>query len=379
MRTVYLDNAATGFPKSDSVFEAMRQAFYGCGNSGRGGHDLAVKASRTVFGCREALAKMLGTDTENIVLCSGATLALNMAIKGLAAEGGEVLCSVFEHNAVLRPLYALAKAGKIKLSFFTPSLVSDDKTVANALAALTAKTKLAVLTHASNVTGQCLPVKRIFTEAKRRGAVCVLDAAQTVGHKEVSFDSTNADVICLAGHKGLYAPLGTGALAVRRGFGGRFNSIIEGGTGVATREHGMPPRLPERLEAGSADITAIAGLLQACKEAKSDTERERTLRLRLKKGLEAIKGVKLYGADADSEYMPLVAFNVGKLPSDSTAEILAKHGLALRAGLHCAPLTHSAVGSSRYGAVRASLGRGNTEEDCDFLLNCIEDIKNLQL
>ncbi len=379
MRTVYLDNAATGFPKSDSVFEAMKKAYYGCGNSGRGGHELAVAAGNTVFECREALAKMLGTDAENVVLCSGATLALNMAIKGLASDGSEALCSVFEHNAVLRPLYALASAGRIRLNFFTPSLSVADKTITNAISAMTPKTKLLVLTHASNVTGQCMPVKKIFAEARRRGIVCVLDAAQTVGHSEVTFESTGADVICVAGHKGLYGPLGTGALAVRRGFKGRFASLIEGGTGVATREHAMPPRLPERLEAGSADITAIAGLLQACKESKTDTCRESELRLRLKKGLENIKGVRLYGADADSGYMPLVAFNVGRFPSDTVAEMLAKRGIALRAGLHCAPLAHSAVDSGRYGALRASLGRGNTEEDCDYLLNCIEDIKNLQL
>ncbi len=378
MNGIYFDNAATGFPKSDGVFEAMKAAFYSCGNGGRGGHVLAATASRKIYACREAVAALLGTEAENAVLCSGATLALNMAIKGLI-NSGEVLCSVMEHNAVLRPLYSLADAGKIKLRFFAPSFESEEKTFAAAVDAMPAKLSAVVLTHASNVTGMCLPVKRIFAEAKRRGALCILDAAQTVGHSRVDFDSTGADVICVAGHKGLYAPLGTGALVVRRGSYLHFGSLIEGGTGVATKDRKMPPRLPERLEAGSADITAIAGFESAIGELTIEKEREKSLRLRLKKGLATIKGVRLYGADAKADYMPLLAFNIRKAPSERVAEELSRRGIYVRGGLHCAPLTHSALGSGRYGAVRVSLGRGNSVADCDEFLNAVEAIKNLQL
>ncbi len=377
MNGIYFDNAATGFPKSDGVFEAMKAAFYGCGNGGRGGHALAAAASRRIYACREAVASLLGTEPERVVLCSGATLALNMAIKGLAR--GEVLCSTLEHNAVLRPLYALADAGKIKLRFFAPSFESKEKTLDNALHAMGGKLSAVVLTHASNVTGMCLPVKRIFAEARRRGALCILDAAQTVGHSRVDFDSTGADVICIAGHKGLYGPLGTGALATRRGVSLNFSPLIEGGTGVATKDKQMPPRLPERLEAGSADITGIAGLEAAIRELRIEKEREKSLRLRLKKGLADIKVVKLYGADADAEYMPLLAFNLGKSSSERVAEELSKRGIYVRGGLHCAPLAHSALGTGRHGAVRISLGRGNSNADCDALLNALEDIKNLHL
>lgn len=378
MNGIYFDNAATGFPKSDGVFEAIKTAYYGCGNGGRGGHALAVAASRRIYACREALAALLGTEAENTVLCGGATLALNMAIKGLI-NGGEVLCSVMEHNAVLRPLYALAASGKIKLCFFAPSFESDEKTIAAALEAMPQKPTAVVLTHASNVTGMCLPVKRIFAEARRRGALCILDAAQTVGHTRVDFENTGADVICLAGHKGLYGPLGTGALAVRRGASLRFASIIEGGTGVATKDRQMPPRLPERLESGSADITGIAGLEAAIRELKINEKREKSLRLRLKKGMAEIIGVKLYGAESSAAYMPLLAFNLGKNPSERVAEELSSRGFYLRGGLHCAPLAHSALGSGKYGALRISLGRSNTEAECDSFLNALEDIKNLQL
>ncbi len=377
MNGIYLDNAATGFPKSDGVFEAIRAAYYGCGNGGRSGHTLAAAASRRIYACREAVASLLGTDAENVVFCSGATLALNMAIKGLAK--GDVLCSSMEHNAVLRPLYTLSDAGKIKLRFFSPSFENDEKTVQNALEAMRRGISAVVLTQASNVTGMCLPVRRIFAEAKRRGALCILDAAQTVGHTRVDFESTGADVICIAGHKGLYGPLGTGALAVRRGAKLHFGSLIEGGTGVATRDREMPPRLPERLEAGSADITGIAGLEAAIGELKVEKEREKTLRLRLKQGMRSIKGVKVYGADADAVYMPLLAFNLRKIPSERVAEELSRRGIYVRGGLHCAPLAHAALGSGHYGAVRISLGRSNTAADVDAVLNALEDIKDLQL
>ena len=377
MREIYLDNAATGFPKSDGVFAAIKAAYYGCGNGGRSGHARAAAASRKIYGCREAVASLLGTDAESVVLCSGATSALNMAIKGLAK--GEVLCSSMEHNAVLRPLYALSDAGIIKLRFFSPSFESDEKTVQNAVDAMHRGLSAVVLTHASNVTGMCLPVRRIFDEARRRGALCILDAAQTVGHTRVDFESTGADVICIAGHKGLYGPLGTGALAVRRGAKLRFRSLIEGGTGVATRDREMPPKLPERLEAGSADIMGIAGLEAAVNELRMEKEREKFLRLRLKQGMRSIKGVKLYGADADAVYMPLLAFNLRKTPSERVAEELSRRGIYVRGGLHCAPLAHAALGSGHYGAVRISLGRGNTASDVDEVLNVLEDIKDLQL
>lgn len=374
MSTVYLDNAATAFPKSDGVFAAMKAAFYSCGNGGRGGHALAVNAAEAVYECREGLASLLGTSSESVVLCSGATLALNMAIKGLVTDKSTVLCSTLEHNAVLRPLYALAAAGRIRLQFFTPSFESEDKTAEAFEKAVSLGVKTAVFTHASNVCGICLPAKRLCGIAAAHGARTVVDCAQTAGHTDINAEDMGADIICVAGHKGLGGPMGTGALILHPKRHPALSTIIEGGTGIASRDKAMPQLLPERLEAGTANITGIAGLSAAVKELAVDADKEEALRKRLVNGLNGIKGVRVYGAEADGEYMPLVLFNVGAIPSEAVAEQLAEKGICVRGGLHCAPLAHSALGSGRYGGVRASLGRHSTTEDCDALLAAVEEI-----
>lgn len=374
MERVYLDNAATSFPKSDGVFAAMKAAFYGCGNGGRGGYDIAAAAAETVYDCRERLSALFGTVPENVVLCSGATLALNMAIKGLAAEKCTVLCSVLEHNAVLRPLYALSAAGRIKLKFFTPSFESGNDTASAFEKALSPDVKLAVFTHASNVCGMTLPAERLCRLASAHGVRTVVDCAQTAGHIPVNIAAIGADVICIAGHKGIGGPMGTGALLVHPKRGLWLSTLVEGGTGAAGREHFMPRLLPERLEAGTANITGIAGLSAAALELSINPEREKELRERIVSGLKGIKNVRLYGEGADVPYMPLVLFNVGKVPSETVAERLSERGICVRGGLHCAPLAHSALGTGRYGGVRVSLGKANTDADCDALLSAVEEI-----
>lgn len=374
MELVYLDNAATSFPKSDTVFAAMKNAFYTCGNSGRGGHALALNAAETVYDCREALAGLFGAEAESVALTSGATLALNMAVKGLAADGDTVLCSTLEHNAVLRPLYALAAAGKIKLEFFTPSLTRQEQTVRVFEEALTRGVRLAVFTHASNVCGIRLPVKQLCRAAAKKGVKTVVDCAQTVGHTQVDIKDIGADIICIAGHKGLGGPMGTGALITNPTRQVRLSTVIEGGAGVASREKAMPPFLPERLEAGTANITGIAGLAAAAKEATVNDKYEASLRSALLSGLEGLKNVRLYGAHYDGGYMPIVLFNLEGKPSDTVAALLAEKGICVRGGLHCAPLAHSVLGSGKYGGVRISIGRHNTEKDCDTFLEAVSQL-----
>lgn len=369
---MYLDNAATLYPKSPAVLAAMEKAFTACGNGGRSGHPLAVRGAETIYNCREKLAALFGAEVENTILCSGATVALNMAIKGLARQGGEVICSTLEHNAVLRPIYSMAASGIIRQRFFTPSFVSKDKTAVSFRTALGKGVRLAVFTHASNVCGMCLPVKELCAVARERGIVTVVDCAQTAGHIPVNIKDLGADVLCIAGHKGLGGPMGTGALIINSDFTGEISTLIEGGTGVASRERFMPKALPERLEAGTANLTGIAGLAAACGELAFDTAREEDLRRYLVKGLRSIKGVTVYGAEAQADYTPIVLFNVAGMPSDTVAERLAEGGLYLRGGLHCAPLAHRVLGSGVYGGVRASLSRHNTREHCNLLLSEVE-------
>ena len=227
MKTVYFDNAATAHPKSDAVLKAMERAFWECGNGGRGGHPLSLTAVHTLYRCREALARLFGCESENVVLCSGATLALNMAIKGLASAGGGVVCSTLEHNAVLRPIYALAVEGRIRQGFFSPSFETGEKTVSAFKTAIAKGVRLAVFTHASNVCGMCLPVKALCEAARERGVLTVVDCAQTAGHIPVNITELGADVICVAGHKGLGGPMGTGAMIINPEFRGILNTVIE--------------------------------------------------------------------------------------------------------------------------------------------------------
>lgn len=368
MSFIYLDNAATAYPKSDYVLGAVISAFKQCGNGGRGGHSLSVKATETVFACRVALASLFGTEPERVVLTCGATAALNIAIKGLAPERGGVLCSVLEHNAVLRPLYTLEG---VRLDFFAPSFSSQKQSLKNAVSAIKEDTRLAVITAASNVCGMRLPVKEICAECRRRGIVTVLDCAQTAGHISVDIRELGADLICLPAHKGLGGPAGMGALIVHPDSRLRFRTLIEGGTGEAARDRYMPPYLPERLEAGSCNILGIAGLAAACEELSLDPEREERLRRMTVEGLRSLDGVQVYGADSDGGYAPLVAFNIASVPSDRAAELLEQRGILLRGGLHCAPLAHAALGTGRYGCLRASFGKSNSAEDAEALVDAV--------
>ncbi len=372
MSFVYLDHAATSFPKSAAVFEAVKEAFFTCGNSGRGGHPLAMKAAEAVYACREALAELFGSTPENVVITSGATAALNMAIKGLAPKKGDALCSAMEHNSVLRPLYS---AFPRRLQIVTPCFNSREQTATTVLKLLKKNVGLMVLCHASNLCGICLPVKELCAEARRKGIPTVLDCAQSAGHIPVNIVDLGADIICIPAHKGLGGAMGVGALIVNPESGVKIKPLIEGGTGVAAREKEMPPMLPERLEAGTANVTGIAALTAAVKELEIN-RKEEELRQQAVRRLKAIKGVKVYATGWDGDYAPVVAFNVKDVPSDKVAAMLAERGIYVRGGLHCAPLAHEALGTGKYGAVRASFGRSNSEEDVDILLTAVEEIAN---
>lgn len=371
MSIVYLDNAATSFPKSKRVFNAAKEAFFNCGNSGRGGHPLALKGAETVYACREALAKLFGSTPENVVLTSGATAALNMAIKGLAPRKGYAVCSALEHNAVLRPLYTVFNK---RLRIASPDFNSREQTATTVLKLLKDDVGMMVLTHASNVCGICLPVKELCREAKRKGVICILDCAQSAGHIPVNIQELNADVICLPAHKGLGGTMGVGAMIINPNSRLSFKPLIEGGTGIAARERTMPPLLPERLEAGTANIMGIAALTAAAEELDLKGGAEEALRKKAVAALKAIQGVTVYATGWDGVYAPVVAFNINGMPSDQGAELLAERGVYVRGGLHCAPLAHTALGTGKYGALRASFGKGNSTADVDALAAAVRDI-----
>lgn len=367
---VYLDNAATGFPKSNAVWEAMRNAFFTCGNPSRSSHAYARNADEILYRCRVLLAERFGSLPEEVVLTKNATEALNLAIKGLYREGGEVLTSDMEHNAVLRPLHALRSAGKITVKQFRVSLSDDDVTVENFRLAAGKTVSMAVVTHASNVCGRVLPLRKMRAAVKNKELLLVADCSQTAGHIPINIRELGADVICIPGHKGLYGPMGTGALICNPDRHLQFRTILEGGSGIQSLSMQMPEALPERLEAGTQNVYGYAGLAAALEELAYPKEEFRLGELLVEK-LRRREDIRLYGIGTGGQYLPVVLFNKHGVDCEALAEILAEKGIAVRGGYHCAPAAHRAIGSRDAGGVRVSLGRSNTSEDIKALLDAI--------
>lgn len=364
----YFDHAATGFPKSEAVLRAMTQAHRTLGNPGRSGHPPARMAEELVFSCRCRLAELFGSTPENVVLTPSATFALNLAIKGLYLPGSEVITSDLEHNAVVRPLHALRLAQEITMKQFRVDLASDEKTVENFSLCAGKHAAMAVVTHASNVCGRLLPLEKMRESVGREDFLLIADCSQTAGHIPIDIRKLGADVICIPGHKGLYGPMGTGALICNPDKELRFRTVVEGGSGTQSILTGMPESLPERLEAGTPNVCGIAGLCAAAKEFRYPREEGRLCEM-LAEGLKSKRGVRIHGREDGGAYLPVVLFNLEGTDCETVAEALSAKGFAVRAGLHCAPTAHRALGTLETGGVRVSIGRGNTEEDVKRFLS----------
>ncbi|MBP5657309.1 MAG: aminotransferase class V-fold PLP-dependent enzyme [Clostridia bacterium] len=352
---IYFDNAATSYPKSPAAVRAVAEAMRSCGNPGRGGHAPAMRAAKIMYECREKAARAFGTDPERVILAPSGTAALNMAVKGYI-KSGKVLISNLEHNAVCRPLYAMRGAGRIELVSFD-ALAKD---AAEDFAGKVKGASAAVFTHGSNVCGKLLPLGKLVKLAHENGALTVVDAAQTAGYREVSLERTGADIVCCAGHKGLGGPMGTGLLLINRVLDITPATILEGGTGVYSRDEDMPPFLPERLEAGTPAVALFAGLSAALDEFSlySDFSAFDLLC----DSLRDIKGVTVYCPDKGEERLPVLLFNIEGMDCDDVMNRLARKGICVRSGFHCAPLAHRALGTLN-GGVRVSLGKQNTAEE----------------
>ncbi len=363
---IYLDNAATSFPKPPSVLRAMTEALreYGA-NPGRGGHKLALQAGRTVEKCREAAANLLGARPERVIFTRSCTESLNLAIMGMLHKGDEVICSHGEHNAVMRPLERFVSRDEITVKLLRPDeqgLLSPEVLCR----AITSRTGLVVICHASNVSGVVQPVRELGAVCREKGVPLLVDAAQTAGMLEVTLDALNADMIALPGHKGLLSPHGTGLLALREGVDPE--PLILGGTGSASESVRQPELLPDRYESGTLNLPGIAGLLAGIEfvaPQRADIHRYETgLNDRLRRQLTQIPGLRILGA----ENAPRVAItSVVPEGGDSAAlaDALDASGVAVRGGLHCAPAMHSYLGTMRSGAVRFAPGPFNTERDID--------------
>ena len=364
---IYLDNAATSFPKPPSVIRAMTEALteYGA-NPGRGGHQLALKAGRTVEKCRELAAEFFGAPSpERVIFTRNCTESLNLAIMGMLHKGDEVICSHGEHNAVMRPLERFVSRGDITVKLLRPDgqgLLSPD----TLRRAITSRTSLVICCHASNVTGVIQPVAELGAVCRERGVPLLVDAAQTAGVLDVSLSRLNADMIAMPGHKGLLGPHGTGLLILREDI--NPEPLILGGTGSASESVRQPELLPDRYESGTLNLPGIAGLaagLEFVARQREEIHRYETgLNDRLRRQLGQIPGLTLLS----NERIPQVGItSIVPAGGDSAAlaDALDATGVAVRGGLHCAPAMHSYLGTMKSGAVRFSPGPFNTERDID--------------
>jgi cysteine desulfurase family protein len=375
---IYLDNSATSCPKPPSVVEAVRRALTDvCASPGRGAYDTALEAGRIMLRARRTVATLFGVKEEaRVIFTLNATLALNLALKGMLTDGGHIVTSSLEHNAVVRPLAALARSG---VEVTRVGCAADGTTdPADVLAALRPDTKLVVLTHASNVLGTILPVEEVGPALRERGVPFLVDAAQTAGARPIDVEAACIDLLAVPGHKGLLGPQGVGVLYV--GPNVDPHPLLEGGTGSDSESADPPRLLPDRYEPGTPNLPGVAGLLAGVSDVLAEGvqtigARERGLADRLKVGLAEVPGVRVYGPPPGVPAAPVVSVAFEKLPSAEAAFVLDRaYGIAVRAGLHCCPEAHRVVGTLKEGLVRLSFGHANTEADVDAALEAFRGI-----
>ncbi len=375
---IYLDNAATTWPKPKGVAEKIQEFLtITGGNPGRGGHAFALQASRIIFRVREDLAGFFGADDPTcVIFTQNATQALNQALFGYLHPGDHVITSSLEHNAVTRPLWVLRQRG-VKVTQI-PVRPEKEFPWEDYQKAFNKKTKLVVTLHASNVTGTVLPVERIGKIARAQDVLYLLDAAQTAGIFPLDLGRMPIDMLAFPGHKGLLGPQGTGGLIVRPKI--VLQPLIYGGTGSMSESDRQPDFLPDALESGTLNGVGIAGLgagIEYLKNYGLDNvrEREQALCRRLIAGLSTIPGVQLYGGLDAGKKAPIVAFNIGKTDSTLVGHALdQEYGIIARAGLHCAPHTHVSLGTIKQGVVRFSPSHFNTDEEIDLALEAVSEI-----
>ena len=344
---IYLDNGATSFPKPQEVSQAVARALEQGANPGRGGYGAAMEAGNLVLNCREAAGRLFHCKPEQVVLTANCTQGLNIAIGSLIKEGDRVLISGFEHNAVVRPLYAR----KADLRIAGRRLFQWEEILESFRRELRRGVDAAVFTYVSNVFGYILPVEKLAALCREAGVPFILDAAQAAGSLEVSME-LGADFIAMPGHKGLLGPQGTGLLLC----GQPGKPLLYGGTGSQSRSHEMPQDLPERLEPGTLNVPGAAGLAAGIsiverKGTDAIFRREHTQAEKLSRDLRDL-GFRVFAGEHQAG---TVSFQ-GRRDCEEIAAYLGKRGIAVRAGLHCAPLAHESAGTIAQGTVRVSFG-----------------------
>ena len=363
---IYLDNAATTLQKPPEVGQAMLAALQTAGNPGRGAHEPTLHAARLVYGAREALAELFHAESPaRIAFTANATQALNTALCGLLAPGDHVLTTVCEHNSVLRPLYRLRAQG-VQVEFV--GVDAQGKLCYEQFAQrLRPNTKAIVVTHASNVTGCVTDLVRVSAFAKAHGLLTIVDAAQTAGARPIDVQELGLDVLCFTGHKALLGPQGTGGLYVRPGL--QVAPLVVGGSGVHSFAEAHPSEMPTALEAGTLNVPGLAGLEAGVRwllrqGVETLCAKETALVRLFYENIQGVPGVVVYGGCTAGPHAPIVSLNLAGEDSARVADALWEdYGICVRAGAHCAPLMHKALGTVEQGAVRFSFSHQNTVQE----------------
>jgi len=378
---IYLDNAATSWPKPPEVLKAMVDVLeHAGGNPGRSGHRLSISAARVIYDTREEIARFFGAaDPLRVIFTSNATHAINLALNGILKPGDHVVASSVEHNAVMRPLRNLENRG-VRLTI-APCTAEGNLDIRDLEKAMTATTKLVVATHASNVVGTLLPITEIASIAHRAGALLLVDSAQTAGAFPVDMQAMGIDLLAFTGHKELLGPTGIGGLVIADHIDvSQIEPLIRGGTGSRSESEEQPDDLPDKFESGTANLAGIAGLDAGLKWIQSrgiDEIRDHMKKLgqALVEGLSGIPKVKIHGTLDLERSVAIVSFTVsGKHVSEIGLRLDEEYGVLSRVGLHCAPAAHKTIGTFPEGTVRLAPGVFTTMDDIQQAIAAISKV-----
>jgi cysteine desulfurase family protein len=378
---IYLDNAATSWPKPESVYRALDDYQRRLGApAGRGSYTEAAMAERIVASCRQKIAQLIGApEAKRIIFTLNGTDSLNIALHGLLRPGDHVVTTVCEHNSVLRPLRFLAEHRGVTVTYVgcdSAGLVDPDEVGRS----ITLQTRLVAIVHASNVTGSIQPVAAISRVAKERGATVLVDAAQSLGYLPIDVNELGCDLLAAPGHKGLLGPLGTGMLYLSAGMEDRLLPLRQGGTGTRSDEDRQPSSLPDCYEAGNLNVPGIVGLeagvshllasgIDRCRDASRELTR------RLLDGLAELPAITIYGSRTTSDRVGVVSLNVAGYDPRELASLLdANWSIQTRAGIHCAPRMHAALGTAPAGTLRLSVGHFTTVAEIDGAIAALTEV-----
>ncbi len=374
---IYLDNAATTWPKPNEVVEAVTKSMRSYGaNPGRSGHKMAIKTLEKVYECRELVADFFGIQNpENAIFTSNATSSLNLAIKGVLKEGDHAICTVMDHNSVLRPLHSLVPKIEVSVADADSDGYVSLNTIKNLIKP---NTRLVVMPHVSNVCGTVMPIEDVAKMCREKGILFLLDASQSAGILKINMTEMNIDLLAAPGHKSLYGPMGTGLLLINTKE--ELEPLISGGTGSYSKELTQPAELPDRFESGTLNLPGICGLGEGIRYINkiginNICEHETRLTSYLLSGLNSINGIKVIGKKTIDGRTAVVSFVHNEKDSVEIADYLnSSFSIATRALYHCAYKAHQALGTADCGTVRISPSIFSTLSEIKLLLYAIEHI-----